>query len=474
MDLFLNYAQGMIPELILISGLCLTIIGISFSTKNEHFVSYSTSVLTFLAVVMSLLIGDFSPNVNLIDTFQTSDSMLSVKFIAALLMLALAIQSRFSLSNYKHKKGEFYLFLQISLLGIFIMSSSANLLIFYLGLELVALSLYTLVGFDRSNSKAAEASMKFYVLGAIASGFLLYGISLVYGATGSIVFSRVFDMTSSQEISMLMIIGMMFILIAILFKFGAFPLFHWVPDAYEGGMLPVSLLLASLSKVASFIFFFVLLHTVFGNLNEYWSPIMMTLGVLSVIYGNVVALKQSNLRRLIGYSTIGHVGFIIVALSLASGNGVGEAWLYTVVYAIMSFALFGILISLSSHNYDIHSFVDLKGLYQSSPLHAWLILIVIFSMAGIPPLLGFHAKLLILQELIISDYLSVAIILVIASLIAAYYYLKVIWFVFFESSNHTLKIRQSASDFIPILACLILVLIGIFPAIFIDLMLQIL
>jgi len=200
----------------------------------------------------------------------------------------------------------------------------------------------------------------------------------------------------------------------------------------------------------------------------------MTLGVLSVIFGNVVALKQSNLRRLIGYSTIGHVGFIIVALSLASGNGAGEAWLYTVVYAIMSFALFGILISLSSHNYDIHSFVDLKGLYQSSPLHAWLILIVIFSMAGIPPLLGFHAKLLILQELIISDYLAVAIILVIASLIAAYYYLKVIWFVFFEGSNHTLKIRQSASDFIPILACLILVLIGIFPAIFIELMLRIL
>jgi NADH-quinone oxidoreductase subunit N len=455
------------PELTLIFAICAVLVADMTLAKRLPAINYYVSFV-FLLYIGYCLAHRTPVNVHE-NIFNGAINVTSysqiMKFIATILMLAITVQSKLYLGYIKKAGCEFYVLCLINLLGIFVMVSAGNFLVLYLGLELVALTLYTLVAFDREAPQSSEAAMKFYVLGAVASGFLLYGISLIYGATGSINFAEVsLFYGSGSPPQLLSIVGLMFILVSVIFKFGAFPMFQWVPDTYEGSMLPVGMILSSISKVASFIFFVILLRNIFEALDFYWMSTMFVVGLSSLIYGNVVALRQTNIKRLVAYSTIGHVGFILIALSLYGDSGFSSALFYTVTYALMAFALFAILIALYIQGIKVNSINDLKGLHASQPILAMMMLLTIFSMAGIPPFIGFHAKLFVLQALLEADYLMVAITCVLMSLIAAYYYLKIIWFIYFESCKHYVKPKRNAANILAITSSVGLLLIGVFPA----------
>ena len=464
------------PELILVTAICIVLITDMLFGKRIPSACYFLSFV-FL-VYTSFYLAHRTPTglvtTLFYDSFSISPYTQTMKFIATLFMAAIITQAKFYLDAV-HKLGcEFFVLSLINLLGIFVMVSAANFLVLYLGLELVALTLYTLVAFDRDSNESSEAAMKFYVLGSVASGFLLYGISLIYGATGSINLEIVSSFYLSNPIpEILSIAGLMFILVSVIFKFGGFPLFQWVPDTYEGAMLPVAMMLASVSKIASFIFFVLLLHTVFIGLEAYWSIVITVVGVTSLIYGNLVALRQSNIKRLIGYSTIGHVGFILIALSIERAIGFNDALFYTVTYALMAFSFFTILISLHAQGIKVTSINDLKGLHHSQPVLALMLLICVFSMAGIPPFIGFYAKLFVIQALLEADHFYIALTCVITSLIAAYYYLKIIWFIYFEPSKHLVKGSNSPANFLAIISSLSLLVIGFFPDLWIQFLLSI-
>jgi NADH-quinone oxidoreductase subunit N len=454
------------PELILLTAICVVLIADMLFGKNLPSACYFLSFifLTYTSFYLAHRTPDGLVTTLFYDSLTITPYTQTMKFIATVFMMVILTQAKFYLSSIKKIGCEFFVLSLINLLGIFIMVSAANFLVLYLGLELVALTLYTLVAFDRDSNEASEAAMKFYVLGSVASGFLLYGISLIYGATGSINLETVSSFYLSNPVpEILSIVGLMFILVSVIFKFGGFPLFQWVPDTYEGAMLPVGMILASVSKIASFVFFALLLHTVFIGLESYWSIVITIIGVASLVYGNLVALRQNNIKRLVGYSTIGHVGFILIALSIEQAIGFNDALFYTVTYALMAFSFFAILISLHVQGVKVNSVNDLKGLHHSQPVLALMMLICIFSMAGIPPFIGFHAKLFVIQALLETDHLYIALTCVITSLVAAYYYLKIIWFIYFEPTKHLVKGSNSPANILAIISALSLLVIGFFP-----------
>jgi NADH-quinone oxidoreductase subunit N len=330
-------------------------------------------------------------------------------------------------------RGEFYALTLFSIAGMMIMVSGQHFLTLYMGLELLSLCLYALVALDRDNPKATEAAMKYFVLGALASGMLLYGMSMMYGATGSLNLSEVAAalLNGSQDRPVL-VLGLVFIVAGLAFKLGAVPFQMWVPDVYEGSPTATTLLIGSVTKLAAFAFVIRLLTQGLFVLAVDWQGMLVIMAVMSIIVGNITAIAQTNLKRMFAYSTISHVGFLMYGLMSVSLNGYASAMLYIVAYMLMTLAGFGMILLLSRKGFEADKLDDLKGLNQRSPWFAFMMLITMFSMAGVPPTIGFYAKFAVLQAALQAGLLWLVVFAVLMAVIGAFYYLRIVKLMYFD------------------------------------------
>ena len=329
-------------------------------------------------------------------------------------------------------KGEFYVLGLFAVLGMMLMISSGSMLTLYLGLELLALSSYGLVGMDRDNPRSAEAAMKYFVLGSLASGMLLYGMSMVYGATGSLQLGEIHAAAASIGDRTLLLFGVVFILVGIAFKFGAAPFHMWLPDVYTGAPTAITLFISSAPKMAAFGMAYRLLDSGVGPLDAYWQDMVAWLAALSLVIGNLVALVQTNLKRMLAYSTISHVGFLFMGIAQGGQAGYSAAMFYAISYAVMSAAAFGAIILLSRKGFEAEDIADFRGLWSRNPLQAVFVLFVMASLAGVPPFLGFWAKLEVLRAALDAGLMWLAVVGVVCAVIGAFYYLRVIKVMFFD------------------------------------------
>lgn len=332
-------------------------------------------------------------------------------------------------------KGEFYVLGLLALLGMSVMISSNSFLSVYLGLELLALCLYAMVAVDRDSAVATEAAMKYFILGAVASGMLLYGISMVYGATGSLIFSEVNAATAGQADHLVLVFGLVFVVIGLAFKFGAVPFHMWVPDVYEGSPTATTLFIGSIPKIAAFAMAMRLLVGGLGSLSMDWQGMLIILAVLSMAVGNLFALAQANIKRMLAYSTISHVGFLLLGVLAGTEAGYSSAMFYAIVYAVMALGAFGVVVLLSRGGFEADKLGDFKGLNQRNPWFAAMMMLLMFSMAGVPPTVGFFAKLFVLQAVVGIHLVWLALVAVFFSIIGLYYYLRIVKLMYFDKPD---------------------------------------
>jgi NADH-quinone oxidoreductase subunit N len=393
-----------------------------------------TVTLLALAVTAALLVGvgEASGRVVLFDGLYVADPVAFVLKLAALLFVAITLlYSRSHMSQRGTDRGEYYVLALTALLGIFVLSSANSMLTVYIGVELLALSVYAMVAFDRDNGIAAEAAMKYFVLGAIASGMLLYGMSILYGVTGTLgldeLASRLGTIHSTGAV-----LGLAFVIVAVAFKLGAVPFHMWLPDVYEGAPTNVTLFIATAPKIAYFALALRLLtHGLTGTEHE-WSQMLGALAVLSLILGNFVAIAQSNLKRMLAYSAISNVGFILLGFVSGTQAGYAASLFYTLAYVLATLGTFGVMLLLSSKGFEADKLDDYRGLYSRDPLLALVLMVLMFSTAGVPPFIGFWAKLSILTQLWATGHTWLVIIGVLASVVGAFYYLRIVKLMYFD------------------------------------------
>jgi NADH-quinone oxidoreductase subunit N len=370
------------------------------------------------------------------DMFVQDSMADTLKLFILAITFVIYVYSRDYLRERNIFKGEFYVLGLFGVLGMMIMVSSSNLLLLYLGLELMSLCLYAMVAFDRDNGNASEAAMKYFVLGAIASGMLLYGMSILYGLSGSLAIADIATAVTATEAGtdaqLGLVFALVFIVVALAFKLGAVPFHMWVPDVYHGSPTTVTAYISSAPKIAGFAMIMRLLVEGLGGLHADWQMMLVILAVLSMAVGNIIAIAQANIKRMLAYSTISHVGFILLGILAGTADGYASAMFYTLAYAIMSLGGFGIVLYMSRAGFEAEELDDYKGLNQRSPWFAFMMLILMFSMAGVPPTLGFWAKLAVLSAVVDINMTWLAIVGVVFSIIGLFYYLRVIKLMYFD------------------------------------------
>ena len=376
-------------------------------------------------------------------------------FFAALSVMATLAYARPTLAARDMLKGEFFTLTLFVLLGISVMCSANNFLVVYLGLELMSLSLYALTALRRDHAVATEAAMKYFVLGALASGFLLYGLSMMYGATGTLEIPRVFDRIATGSINKeVLVFGVVFVVAGLAFKLGAAPFHMWVPDVYQGAPTAVTLLIGGAPKFAAFAITIRLLVEGMLGLAIDWQQMFVVLAVASLAIGNLAAIAQSNLKRMLAYSTISQMGFIVLGLSagvvsgntLSAGNAYSSSMFYLVAYVLTTLGTFGLIMYLSRQGFESEEINDLAGLSRRSPWVAGVMTVFMFSLAGVPPMVGFFAKLAVIQALVTTNipfYIGLAVVAVVFSLIGAFYYLRVVKVMWFDEPTQTAPVWQT-------------------------------
>jgi len=362
-----------------------------------------------------------------------------LKVFSFVIMGLIFTYAKFYLRSFKLFRGDFYTLSLFALLGVMLLISANSMLMIYLGLELVSLSVYALVAFDRDSTRGPEAAMKYFVLGSMASGMLLFGMSMIYGATGKLgipEIAQAIQVSGTDDI--LLVFGLVFVVVGIAFKFGVVPFHMWIPDVYEGAPPAVTLFISSVPKLAAFAMAYRFLSSGLGDLHIHWQGMLMVLAVLSIILGNLAAIMQTNIKRMLAYSTISHMGFVMLGLLPGTDFGFGAAMYYVIVYGIMSVAAFGMVILLSARGVEAENLEDFKGLNQRNPYYAAIMGLVMFSMAGVPPMVGFFAKLMVLKAVMDAGLVWLAVTAVVFAVIGAFYYLRVIKFMYFdEPENET-------------------------------------
>jgi NADH-quinone oxidoreductase subunit N len=435
-----------IPEIFMASMIVVILLLDAF--VGEHKKSLNT-VFTIIALIGGyiLQVAVFVPGkiqVAFGGMFILDSMAEGMKLFTYVLSIVTVIYIKHYINDKKIMKGEFYAVFLFSVLGMLVMISANNLLVLYVGLELLSLALYGLVALNRDSVKSTEAAMKFFILGALASGLLLYGISFVYGATGVLQLEQVFKAiyNGGGQNTGLLVFGLVFIVAGLVFKLGLVPFHMWVPDVYEGSQLAATTIIGSVTKLAGVVFIIRFLIGGLVLLSSQWSVMLAMLAFLSLFIGNIVAIAQTNIKRLLGYSTVAHMGFVAFGLMTVTVNGIAAVLFYTIVYAITALAGFGVLLLLSKDGFECEQIDDLKGLNKSHPVYAGIMLLVMFSLAGIPPLAGFYAKFTILQALIEVGYIKSAVFAVVLSLIGAFYYLRVVKVMYFDEKDAGLQVAN--------------------------------
>lgn len=423
-----------LPEIVILSMAMVILLADLFLKKENRIAIYGLAQFTLL-VAAYLTVSTHTPSVSYAFTDMFVDDAMAdvLKLMIYLGTSLIFLYSRQYIQLRDMFRGEFYALVLFSVVGMMIMVSGQNMLTLYVGLELLSLSLYALVALDRDNARATEAAMKYFVLGALASGMLLYGMSMIYGMTGSLNIAEIHAaLMSGPNMHTVLILGLVFIVAGLAFKLGAVPFQMWVPDVYEGSPTAITMLISSVPKLAAFAFVMRFLVQGLQTLVVDWQQMLMIMAVLSIIVGNITAIAQTNLKRMLAYSTISHVGFMLFGLMSASMNGFVYAMFYIVSYVLMTLAGFGMIMLLSRKGFEAEQLDDLKGLNQRSPWHAFLLLIVMFSMAGIPPTLGFYAKFTVLQAALQAGFLWLVVFAVLMAVVGAFYYLRVIKLMYFD------------------------------------------
>ena len=444
--------------------LFITLVDAFFNKNNKKFVLY---FLTQATLVISFIISAcqfHSPcTISFEGQFILDPLACLLKCVIYLLAFLVFWYSRTYNNNNKIQTAEFYLLSLLSILGSMVLISAASLLTLYLGLELLSLPLYALVAIARRRAEGSEAAIKYFIMGALASGLLLYGMSLIYGMTGSLLLSDIAAANHTLDPSVF-VLGLVLVIVAICFKLGAIPFHLWVPDVYEGAPTSVALYVATIPKVAAFGMLCRLILQGMPTWNIEWQEIFMLLGALSLFGGNLMALVQTNLKRLLAYSTIANVGFILIALGMGSPHSAKSALIYLLVYVFTTAGVFGILLLLSKAGIEAETFEDLKGLNKRNSWLAFMLCLLMLSMAGIPPLLGFDAKLLVIYHLMAMGKISMAIFALVMSVIGSYYYLRVIKYMYFDEPDVQTPVKISWDlNCLISLNSLVMLALGIFP-----------
>ncbi len=453
-------------EIVLALGICVVLIA-------DLFISDRWRDLTYLVAMMVLAltawvaggIGADTPTVTFSGSFIVDPLARTLKLFAMAVVATVFLYSRAYLKDRDVHKGEYYLLGLFALLGIMVMISAYSLLTMYLGLELLSLSLYALVAFDRESPVAAEAAIKYFVLGAIASGCMLYGRSLIYGLTGSLQIAEIAAaLRQAGPNEVITLIGLAFILVGVAFKFGAAPFQMWLPDVYQGAPTCVTLFIGTAPKLAAFALVVRVLVEGMGPVALSWEAMLSVVAVLSLGIGNVVAIVQTNIKRMLAYSTIGHVGFIFLGFLTGTRAGLEASLFYTIVYVIMAAAAFGIVILMSRKGFESDQLDDFKGLNQRSPWFALIMMLVMFSMIGLPPMAGFYAKWWVLAAVINAGHIGLAITAIVFSVIGAFYYLRIIKLMYFDDATDAEKLVVPADIRVVLsLNGLVIVALGLFP-----------
>jgi NADH-quinone oxidoreductase subunit N len=434
--------------------------------RGANFV-YNGSLLLLLVIgtVFALRIPDL-PIYAMTGLFQADPLANLLKSASCFALLISLIYSRQYLVDRGMFRPDFMVLALFALLGQCVLISGSNLLTLYLGLELMALSTYGLVAMRQDNAQSTEAAMKYFILGALASGFLLYGMSMLYGVTGSLDLIEIFKAVADPRINhLIMAFGLVFIMAGLAFKLGVVPFHMWVPDVYQGAPTAVTLLIAAAPKLAAFALLFRLLVNTLLPLFSDWQPMLIMLAVLSMVVGNVTAIAQTNIKRMLAYSAIAQMGFVLLGmLSVFDDHAYSAALFYAVTYTLTTLGSFGLLMLLSKKGYDCETLDSLKGLNKKHPWFAFMGLVMMFSLAGIPPTVGFAAKLSVLEALVDAEYTALAIIAVMASLVGAFYYLRVVKVMYFDAPlrEHEITGSGMSRGILGINSIAILVL-GIFP-----------
>ena len=446
------------PEILLLVMACVIAVFDLSVTDSRRRLTYGLTLLTLAGVaVMHWSYFDSGVTHYAMNRMVVADPMghLLALFATIAVFVTLVYAQGYALSR-DLLKGELFSLSLFSLLGISIMVSGNNFLVIYLGLELMSLSLYALVALRRDHADSTEAAMKYFVLGALASGFLLYGLSMMYGATGSLDLGKVFEAIARGDINrQVLVFGVVFVVAGLAFKLGAVPFHMWVPDVYQGAPTAVTLLIAGAPKIAAFGIVIRLLVEGMLGVAVQWQQMLVVLSVCSLLVGNLAALAQTNLKRMLAYSTISQMGFILLGLipgvvngnTLSAANAYSSAMFYMLTYVVTTLGSFGMIMLLSREGHEAEQVSDLAGLNQRSPLLAGIMAIFMFSLAGIPPTVGFYAKLSVLQALIAANdtgYLWLSIFAVVLSLVGAFYYLRIVKVMYFDRASDTAAIEPTA------------------------------
>ncbi len=428
-----------IPEITLLSLACLILVVDLFVKQENRIITYLLSQASLL-IVFLLTLFTFTTETQF--TFSNTfvrDSMSDVLKLGVYISVFIVfLYAKDYLRQRDMFKGEFYVLGLFGVLGMMILISAHNLLTIYLGLELLSLSMYAMVAMQRNSKAGSEAAMKYFVLGAIASGMLLYGMSMIYGVTGSLDLAEISQKVAEVSDQKLTIFGMVFLIVGIAFKLGAVPFHMWVPDVYHGAPTSVTLYIASAPKIAAFAMLMRLLVDGLSSLQPHWQDILIILAIASMGIGNIVAIAQGNLKRMLAYSAISHVGFLLLGVLTGQQAGYAASMFYVLSYVLMSLGSFGMIVLLSRKGFEADNLADYKGLNERSPWAAFMMLIFMLSMAGVPPFLGFWAKFAVLKEVVAADSLLwLAVVAVIFSIIGAFYYLRMIKLMYFDKPEDT-------------------------------------
>lgn len=423
-----------VPEIFVSLMACLVLVVDLYLPGRRGTDAYALSLLTLVGAA-ALTLWDFSETTMYTFGGMFVDDAMSdlIKIAIYLTTFAVFIYSRDYMKVRGIFRGEYFVLGLFGVVGMMVMASANHFLTLYLGLELLSLNLYTMVAFHRDSSLATEGAMKYFVLGALASGMMLYGMSILYGLTGSLDIGVVRNSVAAiSDGNVALIFALVFVVVSLGFKLGAVPFHMWVPDVYHGAPTTSTAYISSAPKLAGFAIVMRLLVGGLEDLHDVWQDMIAILAVLSIGIGNVVAIAQTNLKRMLAYSTISHMGFFLLGILSGTSNGYSAAMFYVLVYSVMSLGGFGMIILLSRAGFEAEELSDYKGLNRKNPWYAFLMLLLMFSMAGVPPTVGFYAKLSVIQALIEVHLVGVAVVAVLFAVVGAYYYLRVVRLMYFE------------------------------------------
>ena len=460
-----------LPEMTVLCMAMLILIADLFLAQKNRFIIYVLAQVTLLSAAYFVLAGHTAA-VSFAFSGMFIDDPLSqlLKLMTLLGAAMMLVYTRQYMQVRGLFRGEYYALVLFALLGMMAMISGQSMLTIYIGLELLSLSLYALVALDRDNAQATEAAMKYFVLGALASGMLLYGMSMIYGMTGSLDISQIASVLNENNAkNPVLILGLVFMVAGLAFKFGAVPFHMWVPDVYQGAPTAITMLIGSVPKLAAFAMATRLLAQALPALGHDWQEMLLLMAVLSIAIGNFSAIAQTNLKRMLAYSTISHIGFLLFGMMSANINGFASSMFYISAYVLMTLAGFGMIILLSRKGFEAENLDDLKGLNQRSPWLAFLLLITMFSMAGVPPTLGFYAKFTVLQAAWQAGFAWAVVFAVLMAAVGAFYYLRMVWLMYFEAPQDNAAIAAPMDMRIVLsINAGALLLLGIFPQAFMN------